>query len=84
MRGERIEFCGRIGRKGKRIGGFKVYLFKKMSQKQGMWTESTKKRLKRQEKDVIVKLIENYFGSLNYFRGYYECDPFAGLVLVIL
>ena len=57
---ERIEFCGRIGRKGKRIGGFKVYLFKKMSQKRGMWTESTKKRLKRLEKDVIVKLIRYY------------------------
>ena len=51
---ERIEFCGRIGRKGKRIGRFKVYFDKKL------------------------------FGSLNYFRGYYECDPFAGLVLVIL
>ena len=38
----------------------KVYLFKKMSQKRGVWTESTKKRLKRLEKDVIVKLIKNY------------------------
>ena len=79
-----MNFAVESGGKASESAGLKSICLKKMSQKRGVWTESTKKRLKRLEKDVIVKLIENYFGSLNYFRGYYECDPFAGLVLVIL
>ena len=84
MRGERIEFCGRIGRKGKRIGGFKVYLFKKMSQKRGYMDGIHKKMIEKTRKRCYSKVDKKLFGSLNYFRGYYECDPFAGLVLVIL
>ena len=52
---------------GKRIGRFKVYLFKKMSQKRGMWTESTKKMIEKTGKRCYSEIDKKLFWQFELF-----------------
>ena len=78
-----MNFAGESGGKASESAVLKSICLKNES-KAGYVDGIHKKMIEKTGKRCYSKVDKKLFGSLNYFRGYYECDPFAGLVLVIL